>query len=429
MKKFLTYIICITSLLAASSCGEDRTYELKEKTQHNEWILEVMRDTYLWGDSLGNYEPEWKNYFSKPEDFLKTVIGKTGQSDKWSFFDNDTLSVDAHPHGHFNHISSYGIDFVLMNDPTGQTSKSFLRITTVFPNSPASEAGLHRNDFISMIDGEKVSTNNVAKLEKGASRKLSVLSLESQGEELALVGEHEVHIGMSRYVEDEAFPVTSIVQAYGIQVGYLQCTRLVPYAIEQEKMEDSKEYVESLDRAMARLKSAEISELVLDLRHCNYGTIDMAQRLASYIVNPKYLNSTFLKTEWRASLSENNKNIPYDTSVNNLHLGRVFILVSASTQGAAEWLIQGLRATMGDEKVVLIGKSTVGQNVMTEEVGYKYHLRFNPVVAYVGDCNGNHEYKSIKPDVDEDEFAYVELLEYGNMYEALFAKALEIIAN
>ena len=66
MKTFLTYIVAICGILMTFSCGEDRTWQYEEKTQHNHWMQDMMLDKYLWRDSLVNFEPEWKKFFVKP---------------------------------------------------------------------------------------------------------------------------------------------------------------------------------------------------------------------------------------------------------------------------------------------------------------------------------------------------------------------------
>ena len=51
MKTFLTHILIICGVFMAISCGEDRTYEYEEKTQHNKWMHDMMLEHYLWADS------------------------------------------------------------------------------------------------------------------------------------------------------------------------------------------------------------------------------------------------------------------------------------------------------------------------------------------------------------------------------------------
>lgn len=430
MKKVLTNIACFVAAVVCVSCGEDRTVELEDLTKHTKWMLGLMREQYLWGDTLNAYEPEWKDYFAKPDDFLKKMTGNTGQTDNWSYVEVDTLKADSYQRGHFNHINTYGFDFEVMADPTGQTTKSFLRVLTVYPNSPAEEAGLKRDDFISTFDSVKVTANNASKLDKGLERKLTVTNLKVEGEDMVLEPERGVKLPASRFVEDVAFPVHATMQVAGIKVGYLMCSRLLPSAPEKEGVNKGENaYRDDLDAIMAKMKAEEVSEMVLDLRLCNVGTLEMARRLASYVVRPSCVNGVFAKTFWNKQCESNNVVLPYDASVRNLSVGRVFVLTSKYTQGAAEWLIHCLRGSMGDDGVIVVGKPTAGQNVMTQEIGHEHHVVLCPAVAYVADCDGNYNYKAIAPDVEVDEISFAELYEYGNMYEPLLRSALVEIAK
>ena len=430
MKTFLTHIFIVCCLLMAISCGEDRTYEYEEKTQHNHWVFSEMKDKYLWGDSLKEFEPAWKSFFAKPSEFLPKVTAKSKQGDSWSYVEVDTLIEDSHQRGYFHHVNSYGLDFVLMNDPTGQTTKQVLRVMTVYPNSPAERAGLLRNDFICSYNSQKFTSNNLTKLQSGVARTLEVRhitheELEGRIEWLDTV---TVQLPASEYVEDEAFPISTICLAEGKRIGYLMCTRLVEYPIETGSPRGaSPVYRDDLDRIMSDIRQSHIDELVLDLRLCNFGTMEMAQRLASYVVSPECLGSTFVKTYWNDRYTENNQTIPYDMSVANLGLNRIYILTSSYTQGAAEWLIHALQHSMGEERVILIGKATKGQNVMTQEVGDNFHVHLFPVVAYVADGSGNYEYGSISPTIDVTETDYITLLDYGDPNEILLNTAISHI--
>lgn len=414
----------------AISCGEDRTWQYEEKTQHNHWVFAEMKDKYLWGDSLTDFEPAWKNYFAKPSEFLSKVTAKSKQGDSWSYVEVDTLQEDSHKRGYFHHVNSYGLDFVLMNDPTGQTTKQVLRVLTVYPNSPAERAGLLRNDFICSYNGNKFSTNNVSKLQSGVTRSLEVrhITYEELEGRIEWLDTVTVQLPASEYVEDEAFPVSTICLAEGKRVGYLMCTRLVEYPVETGSARGaSPVYRDDLDRIMNDLRQSNIDELVLDLRLCNYGTMEMSQRLASYVVAPECLGTPFVKTIWNERYATNNQTIPYDTSVANLGLNRIYILTSSYTQGAAEWLIHALQHSMGKERVITVGGATKGQNVMTQEVGDNFHVHLFPVVAYVADGVGDYEYGPISPAIDVLETDYITLADYGDPDEILLNTAIQHI--
>jgi C-terminal processing protease CtpA/Prc len=105
-------------------------------------------------------------------------------------------------------------------------------------------------------------------------------------------------------------------------------------------------------------------------------------------------------------------------------LGRVYVLTGDYTQGAAEWIIHSLQYSMGEDNVVVIGEKTAGQDVMTQGVGVKYHVHLFPVVAYVADGGGNHDFGKITPTIEIDEQDYISLGEYGTLDDILFNTAV-----
>lgn len=428
MKKYSFILFTFISFLYLS-CGEDRTYEYENLTQHNIWMYEVMSDKYLWKDNLP--EQTWKSYFATPVDYFSSLTSK-GDDDNWSYIEVDTVSTDNHARGYFNHSDSYGFDFILMTDPTGATTRSYARVVSIWKDSPAFRAGLRRNDYIQLFDGYKLSKSNVSRLENGIAHKLTVSRLIIDAEQSVFEWEdvRTIQLGASEYVEDIAFPITNVTSLNGLNIGYLMCNRLTESAIELSH--SSSDYKSDMDDAFSMLKSNNIDELILDLRLCNFGTMDMARRLASYIVPDEALDSVFAKTFWNDANSANNETVYFDSSLKgrNLGLDRVYVITSSYTQGAAEWVISALNYVLGEDNVVLIGTTTKGQNVMTQHVGdYEDMIHLYPSVAYVS--NGSEDYSIYKngftPDVDVNEFEYMELYDYGNSYEMLLLTALEEI--
>ena len=99
--------------------------------------------------------------------------------------------------------------------------------------------------------------------------------------------------------------------------------------------------------------------------------------------------------------------------------GRICFITGPYTQGAAEWLIHGLKS-MSPDDVVVVGTETRGQNVMLKAIPSDYQFTIYPAVAYVADGDGNYEYtKGITPDEPVVEYDYAELYPYGNIYEVM----------
>ncbi len=383
-------------LLVASfmSCGEDRTYEYEEKTAACHWMQEVMSEWYLWNDSIKDLA--WKSYFDSPTTFIQELVA-LGPGDKWSYCLIDTVASDGNPCGYFNHADSYGIDFVLMADPTGETTRQYARVITVYPNSPAERCGLERNDFISRIDNNNVSSTNTSQLVNGRSRTLVVNKLDVNTEEALYYWSSidTITIEKSEKVSVDAVLISKIVAN---DVGYILLSN----------MDDADAIVPSLTSLIDRGPS----EIVFDLRLCNQGTVECAHEIAKLVSN---VSGTFLQTVWNSDKSANNASYTV-TPVNSVPL---FFITGDNTQGAAEWLLYGLRS-LGQTDMTIIGTKTAGQNVMLQAIPTQYSYTVYPAVAYVENQEGEYDYSSgITPDSVVDELNYVNLYPYGNIYEVV----------
>lgn len=428
LNKYISVFPLLVMTAFLFSCGEDRTYEYEAKTAHSHWMVEAMQEWYLWGDSI--HEPEWKDFFARPAEFFQKLTAMSKKNDKWSYCSIDTADIDYHERGQFNHINSYGMDFVVMTDPTGSTTRSYARVTSVVAGSPAAECGIVRNDFIGVVDGAKLTTNNASLLKSGKRRNLEISKLGINGEDdgLIWVASSETELPVSRYVEDRAFPLDTIYDMGNLCIGYIMCTRLTPHAPEKEVYTD--DYLSDMDRIFAGMRSAAIDELVIDLRLCNDGTMDMACRMASYVLPDDKLGGVFARTFWSSRNEDRNEDVLYDVSLSGRTLGihRVYVITSGYTTGAAEWFIHSLHRTMGLDGVIVVGTSTAGQNVMTWAVPSDYQFTLYPVVAYVADSEGDYEYASgLSPDMEVNEMEYVELYPYGDLREVVLSSTLDFI--
>ncbi len=406
--------------LMLTACGEDRTHEYEELTVRDHWMMEVMQREYLWGDQMK--ELEWRDYFAKPTDFFAKLTAQAPISDTWSWCSIDTLMEDHHERGYFNHLDSYGMDFVVMVDPTGGTSRQYGRVMTVYADSPAARAGLQRGDFISSVDGSKFTSTLAKRLINGKKHTLGIEQLGYSAEETAPVwtGSKTLDIEASEYVEDVAFPVHNSYETSSGTVGYLLCNRLTEGPT--EKAAASTAYRDALDAVMAAFSTRTFSAFVLDLRLCNDGTIDMARRLASYLVGTDQKGSTFARTIYNSANASRNATITFDDNCIDRHLDiqTLYIITSGHTSGAAEWLIRGIRKAKGNDYVITVGKTTNGQVVMTSAIPSSYQVTLHPAVCYVADVDGDHDYAAgLTPDIDVDEQTTLFLYPYGDTREVL----------
>lgn len=426
------FILIFLSAIHLCSCGVDRTYEYEDLTRHNIWMYDVMKEQYLWGDKLP--ELTWKESFQNPDEYFAKLISK-GDKDNGSYIVVDSLTyTDPQQRGNFNHINSYGMDFTLMSDPTNATTKTYARVISVFDGSPASEAGIKRNDFIETFDGYKITAKNASRLVRGIKHELVVRTLSNSGDTLLVWSDtRNISLGASTYVEDTPFPVSKVLNVQGQKVGYIMCNRLTENA--HEVLGSTGDYKAQMDAVMAQMKKENPNQLILDLRLCNFGTLEMARRLASYIVPPYSLDKVFATTEWNVRCSARNETVLFDSSFagQTLDLDNVAIITGEYTKGAAEWLIRALKFALGAENVLVVGAKTAGQGFMTQHIGdYGDMIHIYPAVAFVKDGNGDNDSIShgvITPTKVVSEFEYLNLYEYGDIRETLLNLTLSAMFN
>lgn len=392
----LSFTLLVSALISLfASCAKDRTSEYDEKTLPNHVLQTTMEEWYLWNNSISDLD--WKVYFQSPSDFLAQLIKQARVSDTWSFCTIDTIASDTHPIGEVNRNDTYGIDFVLMNDPTGETTRQYARVLTVFPNSPASQCGLQRGDFISKIDNTKISKAIMSQLSSGRSRRLTVqqLGIDTETELIYWAHTDTVQISASTQV---AVPTVMVSRLLFEDVAYIMLTDLNNFA--------------DIAPSLKALLSTNPSDVIIDLRMCNQGTIECVGEMAQTLSN---VSGTLLTTQWNSLKQANNTaiDIQGSTDIN------LYVITSGYTCGAPEWLIYGLKS-LDESSVTTVGTITGGQTVMLSDFTTPYQQTLHPAVCYVSNGEGKHDYKNgITPDEQFDEFTYVWLYPYGDIREAI----------
>ncbi len=383
------------------SCAEDRTHEYEEKTAGNHWMQEVMQEWYLWGDSL--QELDWKQYFATPSVFVSRLTSQSKAGDRWTYCTVDTVVADDHKRGTFNRYNSYGLDLSLMTDPTGETTKQYARVLTVYPGSPAERCGLRRGDFISQVGESKMSSKVMGYLEKGGARTLVVTRLDvSEDDETVFWADTD-----TLQMEPSEQVSVATVMKYGMlasDVAYIMLTDMNDF--------------DSMRQPVNALVSQHPSDLIVDVRLCNAGTIDCAVQLARTIGSA---SGTLLRTIWNSNKSSNNTTYDIESSVGC----NLFFITGSYTQGAAEWLIWGLRS-LNPYGVTVVGTATAGQTVLLHDFATQYYYTIHAAVAFVADAAADYSYKNgITPDEIINEFDYVQLYPYGDTRETVVAYIMD----
>ncbi len=431
MKQIRNICLTLLALLGLVSCGENRSGEYYALVGDNMWIEEMMLQHYLWYDSI----PEVKenDYFAQPQEFLKKLVyakAQSGKGDRYTYLDmSDTASVAR---SFLQRTSTYGFDFELMSDPTGTTSHTFARVLFVLPDSPASEAGLERGNWISAVGKERLTTGNYGYLMQGGrtafARESLVFDETGKGSWMAV---DTLQVGAARPVELNPFYVDTVYAIGGKKVAYLMYNE---FATGPDNLATDKQYREQMRSIFARFKSEMPDAFILDLRYNPGGYLSCAADLASYLAPASALGQTFCTLQYNDITEPQKESVALDAGLaaENLNLGKLYVLTSAFTASASEALINCLRPYMGEENVIVIGETTEGKNVaMSPYKNEEYGITLWPVVAYVQNAEGNAGYsKGIVPTFALSERRLISpLYPLGDMREYLLYHTLAYIVT
>lgn len=424
--KHLQYIVfLLTTSFIMTSCGEDRSGEYYALVGDNMWIEETMKEYYLWYDQMPEVDKD--DYFDDADDFLDMLIYS---SDNYSYVETKSEATGSSPQSHLLRSSTYGFEFDLMSDPTGTTSHTLARVMFVLPDSPASEAGLERGDWIAAVDGTRVTSSNYSTLMSGSSTTFArdSLLIDEDGNAAGWMAIDTLEIGASQTMELNPFYVNTVFTVDGTTIAYMMYNEFCTSADNQPNDE---EYQEQMKNIFTDFKSQSPDAFILDLRYNPGGYLSCANNLASYLVPSSALGETFCTLLYNDITSPQEESLLLDSDLSslNLNLSTLYVITSSFTASAAEALIHCLRPYMN---IVVIGETTEGQNVAVQSYeSDTYDLILFPVVAYVMDANRDYDYADgIDPDYELSESdVYTSLYPLGDTNEYLLKNTIEYITT
>lgn len=353
----------VKNLCQAPRAGSDpfnnnQAYPDRQGTLANEklWLRAWIDETYLWYREVpttidpNNY-PTAIDYFS----VLKTpAITASGKPKDQFHFTYPTAEWDA--------LSQLGIEFGYgvswSRSPRGTLPRKWV-VTMTEPGSPAANADMRRGDQLISVDGvDFINSNDAASLDKINAG----LFPEKQGETHQLVlsrnGNNLTVTLAATNVSTTPVQNTKTIDTPSGKVGYLTF--------------NSHDSISELQlvNSISQLKTAGVTDLVLDLRYNGGGLLYIASELAYMIAGPENANGKiFEQTQFNDKQAPEAPtpffstaygfSAPKGLTLPYLGLKKVFILTSAGTCSASEAIINSLQGI--DVEVNLIGAQTCGK--------------------------------------------------------------------
>lgn len=420
--------------LMLTACGEDRSGEYYALIEKDVWVEEMMRTHYLWYDHIP--EVTESAYFAEPADFLKKLVysqALDGKGDSFSYIKENETATDAAATRslYLDQTSTYGFDFELLTDPLGTSTKLLARVLFVLPDSPASQAGLQRGDWILMVNGTSVTTSNYGYLIQGDGVMLTraEATTDEEGYDMWATLD-DVTLGASRSIECNPLYLDSLYTVDHKKIAYLVYDRFEAGPTGQD---DDDAYCQQMTQLFQRFKQQQPDAFILDLRYNPGGLLRCARQLASLLAPASALGKTCYTLQYNDLADPQYVSAPLGTEYAeaNLDLQQVYILTSKYTASASEAVINCLRPYMGTDQVITLGETTYGKPVAMQAYPYADgSFTLWPVTSYVLNADGQADYASgITPLYPLSERAQLTLYPLGDTRELLLGNAISLITT
>ena len=340
MRKFLLMIVvALLTACSGSSGDEGAQNQVAEcsNTGQKQFVLDVMRDWYLWNDLLpADVDID---AFATPEELLAFLI-TVQPLDDFSFITTALQDQQFFGEGKFEGFG-FGSRFVAADD---------LRLTRVFVDSPANRAGLARGQQILMLDDGINGDRTIAEIEAaeglGAIFDISPLAFtmrEPDGNVFTVAITQDI-------VTIDPVPQSRIIPVAGTPgVGYIEFAQFISTA-------DPK-----LDAVFGQFSSMGITDVIIDMRFNGGGLVSTAELLGDYLGGAVVPNFVFSKTRFNADrAAANDTQEFFELIANSLGLSRLIIIASRGTASASELVTNSMEPHVD---VTIVGDRTFGKPV------------------------------------------------------------------
>jgi C-terminal processing protease CtpA/Prc len=220
-------------------------------------------------------------------------------------------------------------------------------VTQVFPDSPASEAGLERGAYLLAIDGRPVS-ELLARGELDSAFGPSAIGVTVELTWRTVRGESRTAVVAKRAVTIPTVSNTAVFNLNGLPVGYLHFRNFVEPSIG------------ALNRAFRRFRAQGVVDVILDLRYNGGGLVDVSRHLASLIGGVHTNTKVFVEFFHNDKNEFRNRALRFGDPPQTADLPRLVVITTRASASASEVLINGLRSFL---PVTIVGDTTFGKPV------------------------------------------------------------------
>lgn len=369
MRYLKALILILIVSFSTVSCFEDNDDNLISASQINDFVWKGMNTFYLYKDDVPDLANDrfpsnddyatYLNGFNSPFDLFESLIHQRETVDRFSWIVDDYIALEQLFSGI---ITSNGMEFGIFGfSPTDTNRYGYVRY--VLPNTSAASQGVKRGDIFYAINGTQLTSDNWRSLTSTDNYTINIGSYEDSGtpettDDFVTNTSETVTLSKAQYTENPIL-TNKVIDVGGIKVAYLMYNGFT----------GTDQFNAELNDTFGAFKSANATELVLDLRYNPGGSVNTAILLSSMITG-QFTGDIFSTEQWNSefqqAFEDENPEFLISRFVNNndgaalnsLNLSRVFILTTRSSASASELVINSLSPYIN---VVQIGTSTTGK--------------------------------------------------------------------
>jgi len=354
MIRKMLFLLLTAALTACSSSdgGQplvDNDTGACSNTSQKQFVLDAMRDWYLWNDRLPAAVD--LDGYSSPEELLSFLVtfsppGSSGRpidaERGFSFIGSAAADQQFFGEGKFEGFG-FSSRFVASDD---------LRLTRVFEDSPAFGGGLARGQRVVAIDGRSIAEIQAA---EGVGNVLDTQTLTFTMRPVAGAGDGSDDFDTTitqAVVTIDPVPNWRIIDAAGgRKVGYMELATFISTADAE------------MDQVFAQFGAENVNEVILDLRYNGGGLVNTAELLGDLLGGAMYDGFTFSKTLFNADRSAANDDEEFfEARGSSISLSNLVIIASRGTASASELVTNSMDPYVTGG-VSIVGDSTFGKPV------------------------------------------------------------------
>ena len=368
MKKYIVYFLALGLTVVGCKKNDDGVGgpsgpdpDPAADVTVQDFMWKAMNIWYFWQANVADLADDRFTSDADYTDFLET------ETDPAKFFDNKLRFSE-------DRFSFYNQDYKELTDNLSGISRSnglefglfvfqdsddiFGYVRYIINNSDASTKDISRGDIFTGVDGQTLNLNNYRDLLFGENATYT-LNMADIADGVITPNGKEVSLTKEEALIENPVYITTSFEISGTKIGYIMYNGF------------TNEFDEDLNDAFGQLKSAGVTDLVLDLRYNSGGSVNSSRLLSSMIYGTN-TSELYIKQRWnpkiQAAFTADDPNALNDyfasttgdgSPINTLGLSRVYVLTTGSTASASELVINGLDPYID---VYKIGTTTTGKN-------------------------------------------------------------------